>query len=95
MIRINANKLYDKNSKIAIEGTMIHEIQHAIQSIEGFEEGYTTKLSKLDYFKRLGEIEADDTKSRYILEKGGKLDRNIVEPESSKDNPQHSKLNNY
>lgn len=74
---------------------MIHEIQHAIQSIEGFEEGYTTKLSKLDYFKRLGEIEADDTKRRYILEKGGKLDRNIVEPESSKDNPQHSKLNNY
>lgn len=95
LIKINSNKLYDKNSKIAIEGTMIHEIQHAIQSIEGFEEGYTTKLSKLDYFKRLGEIEADDTKRRYILEKGGKLDRNIVEPESSKDNPQHSKLNNY
>ena len=68
MIRINANKLYDKNSKIAIEGTMIHEIQHAIQSIEGFEEGYTTKLNKLDYFKRLGKNEEKNNSDSNIQE---------------------------
>ena len=94
LIRINTNKLNAKNSKVAIEGTMIHEIQHAIQSIEGFEEGKGSRF-KLAYYESLGEIEADNTKKRYILEKNGKLDRNIVKPESSKNNPQHSNLNNY
>lgn len=94
LIRINTNKLNAKNSKVAIEGTMIHEIQHAIQSIEGFEEGRGSRF-KLAYYESLGEIEADNTKKRYILEKNGKLDRNSVEPESSKNNPQHSNLNNY
>ena len=94
LIKINSNKLYDKNSKIAIEGTMIHEIQHAIQSIEGFEEGRGSRF-KLAYFENLGEIEADNTKKRYLLEKNGRLDRTNVKPESSKDNPQHSNLNNY
>ncbi len=94
LIRINTNKLNAKNSKIAIEGTMIHEIQHAIQSIEGFEEGRGSRF-KLAYYESLGEIEADNTKKRYILEKNGKLDRNSVKPESSKNNPQHSNLNNY
>ena len=94
LIRINTNKLNAKNSKVAIEGTMIHEIQHAIQSIEGFEEGKGSRF-KLAYYESLGEIEADNTKKRYILEKNGKLDRNSVKPESSKNNPQHSNLNNY
>lgn len=94
LIRINTNKLNAKNSKVAIEGTMIHEIQHAIQSIEGFEEGKGSCF-KLAYYESLGEIEADNTKKRYILEKNGKLDRNSVKPESSKNNPQHSNLNNY
>ena len=94
LIRINTNKLNTKNSKVAIEGTMIHEIQHAIQSIEGFEEGRGSRF-KLAYYESLGEIEADNTKKRYILEKNGKLDRNSVKPESSKNNPQHSNLNNY
>ena len=94
LIRINTNKLNAKNSKVAIEGTMIHEIQHAIQSIEGFEEGRGSRF-KLAYYESLGEIEADNTKKRYILEKNGKLDRNSVKPESSKNNPQHSNLNNY
>ena len=94
LIRINTNKLNAKNSKVAIEGTMIHEIQHAIQSIEGFEEGKGSRF-KLAYYESLGEIEADNTKKRYILEKNGKLDRNSIKPESSKNNPQHSNLNNY
>lgn len=94
LIRINSNKLNLKNSKTAIEGTIIHEIQHAIQSIEGFEEGRNSKY-KLAYYENLGEIEANDTKRRFILEKKGKLDRNIVKPESSKSNPKHSNLNEY
>lgn len=47
---------------------MIHEIQHAIQSIEGFEEGYTTKLNKLDYFKRLGKNEEKNNSDSNIQE---------------------------
>lgn len=94
LIRINSNKLNLKNSKMAIEGTMIHEIQHAIQNIEGFEEGRGSNF-KLAYYKSLGEIEADNTKKRYMLEKNGKLDRTIVAPESSKSNPRHSNLDNY
>ncbi len=87
------NKLIGNSPQI--EGTLIHEIQHAIQNIEGFENGASSKKSKLAYFESLGEIEADDTKKRYLLEKNGKIDRNTIEPESSKNNPQHSKLNNY
>ena len=92
LIGINKNKI---NSKKSIEGTLIHEIQHAIQNIEGFEHGTGTKGSKLAYYNNLGEIEADDTKLRYIAEKQGKLNRSLIPPESSKTNPQHSKLNNY
>ena len=87
------NKLIGNSPQI--EGTLIHEIQHAIQNIEGFENGASSKKSKLAYFESLGEIEADDTKKRYLLEKNGKIDRNTIEPESSKNNPQHPKLNNY
>ncbi len=87
------NKLIGNSPQI--EGTLIHEIQHAIQNIEGFENGTSSKKSKLAYFESLGEIEADDTKKRYLLEKNGKIDRNTIEPESSKNNPQHPKLNNY
>lgn len=94
-IKINNNKLNLKNSKIAIEGTMIHEIQHAIQNIESFENGKSSKGSKLAYYNKLGEIEADDTKQRFLKEKNGNLDRNNIAPESSKANPKHSKLNKY
>lgn len=90
-ISIN-NKLIGNNAKIS--GTIIHEIQHAIQSIEGFEKG-TNSIFKENYYKSLGEIEAKDTQIRYIQEKKGKLDRNLVAPESSKSNPQHIDYNKY
>ena len=91
-IILNKNKI---NNKVSIEGTLIHEIQHAIQNIEGFENGTNSILSKKAYYENLGEIEADDTKRRFIAEKKGKLDRKIIAPESSKQNPQHSKFNKY
>lgn len=91
LIRINS-KL--KNSE-EIQNTLIHEIQHAIQKIEGFEKGKGFKTSKLAYYNSLGEIEADNTKNRYVAEKQGILNRDLVPPESSKTNPIHSKLDNY
>ena len=91
-IILNKNKI---SNKASIEGTLIHEIQHAIQNIEGFENGTNSILSKKAYYENLGEIEADDTKRRFIAEKKGKLDRKIIAPESSKQNPQHSKFNKY
>ena len=94
-IRINNNKLNTKNYKINIEGTLIHEIQHAIQSIEGFEGGKSSKGSKLAYYESLGEIEAADTKTRFIQEKYENKDLTDIAPESSKVNPKHQKLDNY
>lgn len=91
LIIINKNNL---KSKTIVEGTLIHEIQHAIQNIEGFAEGRSSNF-KLAYYESLGEIEAADTKRRYLLEKQGNLDRNAVEPESSKTNPEHPKLKDY
>ena len=72
---------------------LLHEIQHAIQKIEGFETGRGAKFFRKAYLESLGEIEANDTKLRYILERGGKLDRNKIAPESSKSNPVHKDIN--
>ena len=91
-IKINSKKIA---SHQAIEGTLIHEIQHAIQKIEDFESGGSSKLSKLAYYNKLGEIEADDTKQRFLKEKYGNLSIKNIAPESSKTNPKHSKLENY
>lgn len=47
--------------------TVLHEIQHAIQHIEGFANGThsgKTKFSKRRYFNTHGEIEARDTEAR-------------------------------
>lgn len=79
----------------SIEGTLIHEVQHAIQNIEGFEHGASSKNSKLRYYNSLGEIEATDTKSRFIQEKYNNKDVSNIAPESSKSNPQHKSLQNY
>ena len=91
-IKLNSKLL---NRKLSTEGTLIHEIQHAIQDIEGFENGFTSKLSKEYYYNRLGEIEATDTKQRFFEEKKGMLDRYETAPESSKKNPKHQKYDNY
>ena len=106
----NTNKIsgnYNKNSKTItlskqllnnskrLEGTLIHEIQHAIQDIEGFEKGTTSKLSKERYYNNLGEIEADNTRKRFIDEKYNNKDITNEAPESSKTNPKHRGYDNY
>lgn len=92
IIRLN-NKLIGNRTKI--EGTIIHEIQHAIQNIEKFEGGKSSKRSKLAYYSSLGEIEANDTQNRFIQEKYRYNDLTNIAPESSKPNPKHQKMDNY
>lgn len=91
-IRLSNELLNDSKS---IEGTLIHEIQHAIQHIEGFETGTSSKKNKLEYLNSLGEIEATDTKNRFYAEKYEHKNINNIAPESSKTNPQHAKLESY
>ena len=92
IIVINSNLT---NNKKATEGTLIHEIQHAIQNLEGFEHGKSSRKSKLAYYNSLGEIEATDIKDRFISEKYNKKNISNIAPESSKLHPEHKNLNSY
>lgn len=91
---ITINSKLIKNTK-SFEGTLIHEIQHGIQNIENFEKGASTKGGKLKYYNSLGEIEATETKERFLAEKYQNKDMTKIAPESSKENPQHKNLNRY
>ena len=88
-----SNDLIGHRAKTGI--AIIHEIQHAIQDIEGFETGISSKLSKEMYYTNLGEIEADNTARRFIDEKYKQKDISNIPPESSKANPKHRKYDNY
>lgn len=92
-IKIN-NSFFDNVDYKSIKGTLLHEIQHAIQHIEGFETGKSSKLSKKAYYNSLGEIEASDTKSRY-MNNLSQEERLTTAPESSKSNPKHPQYDNY
>ncbi len=92
--RISLNNSMVNNNR-AIEGTLIHEIQHAIQNIENFERGAKSNKSKLAYYNSLGEIEAADTKERFLNEKYKNKNISGIAPESSKANPKHKELNKY
>lgn len=98
-IKLSNNEIKINNksikSKTKVEGTLIHEIQHAIQNIENFEGGRTSKRSKLAYYRSLGEIEASDTKTRFLNEKYKNKKIYNIPPESSKSQPRHKDLNNY
>lgn len=67
-----------------IDGTLIHEIQHAIQKIEGFANGASIKFGKNQYQKSPGEIEARDTTRRMIEEKYKEKDLSNIIPKSEK-----------
>lgn len=92
-ITINNDFLDNTNYK-ALKGTILHEVQHAIQYIEGFETGMSSRLSKKAYYSSLGETEANDTKSRFMNDYT-KGDRKSTAPESSKKNPKHPGYDNY
>lgn len=84
LIAIGNNKI---NNPAEIKGTLIHEIQHAIQNIEGYSTGTTSKKGWFRYLNTLGEIEAADTKDRFINGYKGM-------PETAKDNPVHPIIKN-
>lgn len=88
-----SNNLIGNDGKL--EKSIIHEIQHAIQSKEGFETGITSKLSKKAYYENLGEIEAEDVSERFINEKYNNKDLKNIAPESSKANPKHRYYDKY
>lgn len=79
-LTIDINRFNDISNA---EGTLIHEIQHAIQKIEGFAGGTSTKFGKEKYKKNPGEIEARDTTTRMIQEKYNKKNLTIVMPKSA------------
>lgn len=93
LIKVN-NKYIDNADYFTLKGTILHELQHAIQQTENFDGGTTAKLSKKAYYQKLGEIEADDTKKRYINALGDSSRKKIA-PESSKSNPKHSQFDAY
>lgn len=72
------------NNRANIDGTLIHEIQHAIQKIEGFANGTSIKFGKNQYQKSPGEIEARDTTRRMIEEKYKEKDLSNIIPKSEK-----------
>lgn len=91
-IKISNNRI---NSRLSVEKILIHQLQHAIQKIEGFEQRRSSKFSKQAYFNSLGEIEASDTADRFIHERNYNLDRNAIAPESLKAFPKHKNSDNY
>ena len=66
-----------------VEGTLIHEIQHAIQKIEGFAGGTSIRFGKEKYKNNPGEREARDTATRMKLEKYNQKDLSNVMPKSA------------
>ena len=93
ILKINNDFIKTNNYK-ELKGTLLHELQHAIQKYENFESGTTRKLGGKQYFENLGEIEADDTKYRYMNDYN-KEDRMNIAPESSKLTPKHKKYDSY
>lgn len=88
--------IYLSNEKLDnltdLKGTLIHEIQHAVQHMENHAHGTSAKLGLMRYYNTLGEIEAADTKQRYLNNIEGK--RNAILPESAKINSTHTKVKN-
>ena len=60
------NNLIGKGNETILD-TLIHELQHRIQKIEGFQRGTSASLGLERYKNNLGEIEARDTQQRRKL----------------------------
>ncbi len=90
LIKINQNKI---GNELEIKTTLIHEIQHAIQNIEKFQEGTSIKNSgKYGYLNNTGEIEAEDVSDRYKNDITGQ--RKTILPETGKKKPKHPYIKN-
>lgn len=64
----------------------MNKIQHAIQYMEKFESDMNTR-NKLAYYNSLGEIEASNTKERFLKEKYNNENISYITPKSSRKNP--------
>lgn len=80
------------NTKESAEYELAHEIQHAIQVIEGFPGAATNKNGKYAYYTSLGEIEARDVSERLRMLQN---QRKQYIPETAKENPTHEGLERY
>ena len=80
------NKLLNNVYTDELLGTLLHEVQHAVQDIEGFSRGTSSKLGLLRYVNNRGEIEAANTKERINLTDD---QRKLIAPETAKKNPKH------
>ena len=93
------DKIYLKigeKTRDAIELSLLHELQHSIQNIEGFDGGTSSLGGMLRYYEKHGEIEASDTVRRFKQSKNdASFDRENVAPELSKENPKHPMLDKY
>lgn len=87
------NSLIGNDQKV--EGTLLHEIQHKIQKLENFENGSSSKYSRLKYYNSLGEIEASNTKERFEQEKYKHYNLDYIASLSVDKNAKHKDLNNY
>lgn len=94
-ITLNEKLFNTQDWKKNVEASLLHEVQHAIQEIEGYPGAANPRWSKKAYYESLGEIEASDTKDRFLKEKDGKLDRNEIKPRSSEPNPKHRMYDKY
>jgi hypothetical protein len=94
-ITLNKKLFNTKDWKTKVEASLLHEIQHAIQEIEGHSGAANPFWSKKAYYETLGEIEAADTKERFLKEKDGTLNRNETKPRTSEANPKHPKYDDY
>ena len=76
----NSNKIIldDNLSKDELKSTLYHELQHAVQKVEGFATGGNSKeLGFLEYNRLAGEVEARNEQTRLIPSKlnAAKLER--------------------
>lgn len=80
------------NTKATVEYELAHEIQHAIQAIEGFPGSTSKKKGGYAYYTSLGEIEARDVSERLRMLQN---ERKQFAPETSKENPVHEGMERY
>lgn len=76
-IFLNKNYVTDAKLQEAVRKTVIHELQHAIQHVEGFERGAKSFFGK-NYASSYGEAEARVTSER--IDKNSYERHNILEP---------------
>lgn len=89
VILLNNQKLKTREQ---VEYSLIHEIQHAIQNIEGFPGARTNINGKYAYYTSLGEIESRNTSDRLRMLAE---ERRQYIPETAKENPTHPSLEKY